>query len=98
MSLKGRHWVLLWLVLFLVAAAAVISRQTRAYELAARLGELRTRRGELEAQAAELTKSIRAAQGRSILGPRARALGLRSAVDTELTIFAAPPVPATGPR
>ena len=98
MSLKGRHWVLLWLVLFLVAAAAVISRQTRAYELAARLGDLRTRRGELEAQAAELTKAIRAAQGRNVLGPRARALGLRSAVDTELTILAAPPVPSERPR
>ena len=98
MSLKGRHWVLLWLVLFLVAAAVVIGRQTRAYEVAARLGELRTRRAELEAQAAELTKSIRAAQGRGVLGVRARALGLRSAVDTELTIFATPPAPTAGHR
>ena len=90
MTLRGRHWVLLWLVLFLVAAAAVIGRQTRAYQLAATLGELRTRRSALEAQAAELAKSIRSAQGRRVLGVRARALGLRSAVDTELTIFTGP--------
>jgi hypothetical protein len=98
MTLRGRHWVLLWLVLFLAAAAAVIGRQTRAYRLATTLGELRTQRSALEAQAAELAKSIRAAQGRRVLGVRARALGLRSAVDTELTIFTVPADTADGPR
>jgi len=44
MTLRGRHWLVLWLVLFLFTAAAVVTRQREALRVAQRLRELRERR------------------------------------------------------
>ncbi|HLB54665.1 MAG TPA: hypothetical protein VJK71_06125, partial [Gemmatimonadales bacterium] len=49
MKLRGRHWLGLWLLLFLGAAALVVTRQRAAILTAGRLAELREQRQSLEA-------------------------------------------------
>lgn len=90
MRLKGRHWLMLWLVLFLCVAAAVVARQTAAFAAARRLRDLRAERTTLEARRADLERRIRTARTRQVLGPRAQALGLHFPGDSEFVTFAVP--------
>lgn len=90
MQLKGRYWILLWLVVFLGVAATVIARQTRALALARQASELQGRRAALEAEAAELERDLHEARSLRVLGEKARALGLRPAADSEMTFLSAP--------
>src|SRR5512134_2223023 len=71
MRLKGRHWVLVWIGVFLLTAAAIIGRQTSAFAAARRLRELREQRTALEAQRADLERRIRESSGRRVLEARA---------------------------
>lgn len=93
MQLKGRHWIVLWLLVFLAVAAVVIERQTRAYRLADSLARIRERRSALEAQASALQRSIEEASSRSAMGRKAAALGLRTPTDAEYVVFPLPPAP-----
>lgn len=95
MQLKGRHWIVLWLLLFLAVAGVVIERQTRAYVLADTLGAIEDRRQALEAEAADLRRSIEAASSRAVIGRRAEELGLRAATDAEYVLFPLPPADAS---
>ncbi|MEP7325402.1 MAG: hypothetical protein ABI836_05580 [Gemmatimonadota bacterium] len=91
MPAKGRHWLLLWLGLFLAVAAVVIARQSDSFRLARELGKLRTEQGSLEGRRAELEQRIRGASSRQVLGSRAfRALGLHDPADSELVLFPMP--------
>ena len=91
MPLRGRHWLLLWLGLFLVVAAVVIARQSASFRIARELGKLRGERASLEARRAELERRIRGASSRQVLGSRAfRALGLHDPADSELVLFPMP--------
>ena len=90
MAIKGRHWVLLWLVLFLAVAALVVARQTAAYQMAARLSQLREERTALEARRAALERRIREAASRDVLGGRATSLGLHQPADSEFILFSVP--------
>lgn len=72
MTLKGRHWVMLWLALFLVVAAAVQLRQTSAIRTAGRLAKLRQQRITLESREADLERRIREASSRPVLGKKAQ--------------------------
>jgi cell division protein FtsL len=92
MTLKGRHWLILWLVAFLAVAAVVISRQTRAHLLAGELQEARERRRVLEAEMAELTRAVREASSREVISRKAEAMGMRVANGSEVTIIPAPAV------
>ncbi len=96
MPLKGRHWVMLWLGLFLGVAATVVARQTAAYQAASRIRRLREERGSLEARRADLQRRIRDASSRQVLGHKAEeSLGLHQPSDSELTVF---PVPSSPER
>ncbi len=96
LRLRGRHWVLLWLLVFLGGALIVVGRQTAAFRTARRLRELREIRGSLEARRAELERRIRVASSREVLVPVARrGLGLHEPADSEFVLFAVPS-PATG--
>jgi hypothetical protein len=98
MRLKGRHWVTLWLLLFLAVAGAVVARQTASFSLARRLRALRSQRTTLEAQQADVERRIRTDRSREVLGPRAQALGLHFPTDSEYTLFAPRPEgPARSP-
>jgi cell division protein FtsB len=89
--LKGRHWVLLWLLIFLGGALVVVGRQTAAFSTARRLRDLREERSNLEARRADLERRIRVASSRQVLVPIARrSLGLHEPADSEFVLFALP--------
>lgn len=81
--LKGRHWLAVWLLVFLGAAAMIVIRQRGAILTATRLGELRERRQALEASRAELVRAISRATSRDVLVPRMERIGLHLPSDTE---------------
>jgi len=92
MNLKGRHWVMLWLVLFLVVTGLVVTRQTSSFEAAKRLNALREEHRALAARRAELERQIRVASSRQTLTEKgARGLDLHMPSDSELTDFVARP-------
>ena len=95
MQLRGRHWILLWLVAFLVVAGTVIGRQSRSYALAADLARMRERRAALEARQSALERAIESASSRAVIGKKAAALGLRAATADEYRILQ---LPAVTPR
>lgn len=92
MTLKGRHWVMLWLALFLAVATIVQVRQTAAYRLSRRVGALRQERANLEARQADLERRIREASSRAVLGRIAEEkLGLHFPRDSEQAPLPLPP-------
>jgi hypothetical protein len=97
MRLKGRHWVLLWLLVFLGGALAVAARQAAGFRTARRLRDLREERSSLEARRADLERRIRVASSRQVLVPMAeRTLGLHEPADSEFVLFMVP-APAPSP-
>jgi hypothetical protein len=97
MRLKGRHWMLLWLLIFLGGALAVVARQTAGFRTARRLHDLREERSSLEARRAELERRIRIASSRQVLVPVAeRSLGLHEPADSEFVLFVVPAPAAAG--
>ncbi|MGQ0702516.1 MAG: hypothetical protein ACT4PM_05220 [Gemmatimonadales bacterium] len=83
MKLKGRHWVGIWLLIFLGAAAVIVTRQRAAILAAGRLAELREHRQALEATRAELTRAIARASSREVLVPKMERAGLHLPSDLE---------------
>jgi hypothetical protein len=95
MRLKGRHWMMIWLVIFLCVLVAITTRQTAGFRTARRVRELREERLALEARRADLERRIRVASSRQVLVPQAqRVLGLHEPSDSEFVLFA---LPAVGP-
>ena len=93
MRLKGRHWLMLWLVVFVVVLLAITTRQSASFRTARRLGELREERTTLEARRAELERQIRVASSRQVLVPLAeRRLSLHEPSDSEFTLLPLPPL------
>jgi hypothetical protein len=98
MRLKGRHWLMLWLVIFVCVLLAIATRQSAGFRTARRLGELREARTALEARRAELERQIRVASSRRVLVPLAeRRLGLHEPSDSEFTLLPLPMVPEGRP-
>jgi cell division protein FtsL len=99
MRIKGRHWVLLWLLIFLGGALIVVARQTVAFRTARELHDLREERSSLEARRADLERRIRVASSRQVLVPIAQhTLGLHEPADSEFVLFAVPaPAESEGP-
>jgi len=90
-KLKGRHWIAVWLAGFLVTAAAIVWRQTRALDTVRQLRALQSTRAALEATRADAIAAIRHAQSRAVMVPLAEArLGLRLPQDTEIVILQVP--------
>lgn len=95
MRLKGRHWMMIWLVILLCVLVAITTRQTAGFRTARRVRELREERLALEARRADLERRIRVASSRQVLVPQAqRLLGLHEPSDSEFVLFA---LPAVGP-
>jgi hypothetical protein len=92
MRVKGRIWLVLWLMFVLVILAWVVRRNTDGYVVASRLDSLRTRESYLVGQRVELEYRIRRAESRAVLVPRAEALGLREPVDSEVVSLTAPEI------
>jgi hypothetical protein len=97
MTLKGRHWVMLWLVVALGTLGGVNLRQTIAYGTVRALRDAREERAALEARRGELERRIFQASGRQVLVPRAEAnLGLHEPGANEITVFVIPPAAPGG--
>lgn len=91
MRLKGRHWMVIWLLTLLCVLVAITTRQTAGFRTARRVRELREERLALEARRADLERRIRMASSRQVLVPIAeRLLGLHEPSDSEFVIFALP--------
>lgn len=90
MLLRGRHWVGLWLLAFLVVASIIVARQSAALAVAKRLQALRTERLELEASQADLERRIQLGSSRQKLIPIAERLGLHLPSDSSSRLFAPP--------
>ncbi|MEZ4412632.1 MAG: hypothetical protein R2910_06595 [Gemmatimonadales bacterium] len=96
MTLKGRHWVMLWLLLFLFVATVVQLRQTASIRMARRVADLRQDRANLEARQADFERRIRDASGRAVLGRKALVdLGLHFPKDSEQAPLPLPPLTGT---
>lgn len=93
MQLKGRHWVIGWLLLFLAVATVIVARQRAALDTAARLRNLHQTRAALEARQADLERRVRDARSRKVLVPRAESLGLHLPTDSEYVRFRLLPDP-----
>jgi len=83
MTLRGRHWIVLWLMLFLGTALAIASRQSKALATARRLAVLQDRRIELEARRTELLRQIGLVTSREILVPRMERAGMHLPSESE---------------
>ncbi len=95
MKVRGRVWLGLWLLLFLVVAVAIVARQRAALQTAGELNRLREERLTLEARQAEFEGRIREAQSRRVLVPKAEArLRLRLPDDSQVTRLRLPASPA----
>lgn len=95
MRLKGRHWLTLWLVVFLGMLLAITARQSAGFRTARAVRELREERLSLEARRADLERRIRSGSSRQVLIPIAeRSLGLHQPSDSEFTLLV---VPDAGP-
>ncbi|MFI5208777.1 MAG: hypothetical protein ACHQU8_09120 [Gemmatimonadales bacterium] len=89
--LKGRHWVALWLLFFLLVALTVVRRQSAALEATRELQQLRRTRGALEVSRSGLVGDIDRARSRAVLVPLVQdKLGLRLPQDSEITILQDP--------
>ena len=85
MRFRGRHWMVIWLLILLCVLVAITTRQTAGFRTARRVRELREERLALEAQRADLERRIRVASSRQVLVPVAeRLLGLHAPSDSEL--------------
>jgi hypothetical protein len=92
MRLRGRHWLVLWLVLLLGVLGSITARQAAGFRTARRLRELREERMALEARRGELERRIRVGSSRQVLVPIVEhALGLHEPSDSEFVLFAVPP-------
>ncbi|HEU5220033.1 MAG TPA: hypothetical protein VFU23_15345 [Gemmatimonadales bacterium] len=98
MTLRGRHWLVLWLMLFLGVAAAVVTRQREALLVAQHLSELKERKTELLGARADLARQIKLATSRAVLVPRMEKAGLHSPADTENTYLKVDSVTPGGGR
>jgi type II secretory pathway pseudopilin PulG len=87
-GLRGRHWTVIVLGVFLLVTLAVAWRQATALATARRLATLERTRVALEVQRSALLGQIRRDRGRAVLVPLAeRRLGLRLPQDSEITIL-----------
>lgn len=83
MRLKGRHWLFLWLMLFLGTAMAIATRQSKGLATARRLADLQSRRTQLEGRRTELLRQIGQATSREVLVPRMERAGMHLPSESE---------------
>jgi membrane protein implicated in regulation of membrane protease activity len=89
---RGRAWVALVLVSFVLIAASVIWRRTAGVEQARELRSLRERRAQLEARKAQLEGDIRRISSRGSLLPIVeRRLDMHVPNDTQVVILTRAP-------
>lgn len=92
MQLKGRHFVIGWMAVFLLSAGVVVVRLRRSFAIADRVKVLQNSIDSLLAVRAEQDNALGPLKGEA-LRIKAEALGLRAASDSELVTLILPPAP-----
>lgn len=93
MRVKGRYFVLAWTAVFLAAVAAIVLRDGAAFPARQHLGDLEKRTRALEGIRADLKTNISGLESSDSLRPKAAALGLRAATDSEIKQLSVPARP-----
>ena len=93
MKVKGRHWTILWMLIFLAVAMVIVGRQKSALATSRRLAKLESERIALDGKMTELEQTIHKAVSREVLVPLAeRKLGLiLPGGDNSTSILVEPP-------
>lgn len=93
MKAKGRHWTMLWMLVFLATAMVIVGRQKSALATSRRLVKLESERTALDGKRTELEQAIHRAMSREVLVPLAeRKLGLiLPGGDNSTSILVEPP-------
>ncbi len=84
MQVRGRHLVLAWTAVFLAVAGLVVSRDRRAFAVQRRVGVLDDHLRALISDRDRLAATIARLSTQEQLQPKAEALGLRIASDSEM--------------
>ena len=93
MRVKGRYFVLAWTAVFLAAVAAIVLRDGAGFPARRHLGDLEKRIRALEGIRADLNARISGLESADSLRPKAAALGLRAATDSEIKQLSVPARP-----
>jgi cell division protein FtsL len=92
MQVRGRHLVLAWTAVFIAVAALVIARDRRAFVVQRRVGLLNDHIRALISDRDRLSATIARLSTQEELQPKAEALGLRIASDSEMVgLLVTPP-------
>lgn len=92
MQVRGRHLVLAWTAVFIAVAALVIARDRRAYLVQRRVTNLSDHISALISDRDRLSATIARLSTQQELQPKAEALGLRIASDSEMVgLLVTPP-------
>lgn len=84
MQVRGRHLVLAWTAVFLAVAGVVVSRDRRALAVQRRMGVVEDHVRALISDRDRLAATIARLSTQEQLQPKAEAMGLRVASDSEM--------------
>lgn len=87
MQVRGRHLVIAWTAVFLAAVGAIVLRTRAGFAIQKHVSELNTHIQALEGVRGDVKAQVARLQSRQVLAPKAAALGLRFASDTEFTLL-----------
>lgn len=93
MQVRGRYLVFAWTAVFFVAAGSIVLRTRAGFAMAHRVSLLEAQIRMLESSRAAITAEVAELEGRTVLVPKAEALGLRFTPDSDLVML-----PRTGKR
>ncbi|MES2125551.1 MAG: hypothetical protein V4503_12780 [Gemmatimonadota bacterium] len=84
MQVRGRHLVLAWTAVFLAVAGVIVSRDHRGFELQRRAREVSDHVRALLSDRDRYAAAIARLSTQEVLQPKAEAMGLRVASDSEM--------------
>jgi len=90
MRVKGRYLVVAWMAVFLATVGVIVVRDDSAFTIRRRVDVVENRIKALQAMRANLETSIAQLESHEDLAPKAQALGLRFATDSELVSLTLP--------
>jgi cell division protein FtsL len=93
MRVRGRYLIVAWTAVFLAAVGAIVFRTRDGFQAQAHVTALDDSIQVLEGIHGDVEAKIAQLESRSALAPKAQALGLRFASDSEFQLLAIP-----GPR
>lgn len=84
MQVRGRHLVLAWTAVFLAVAGVIVYRDHRGFEMQRRARQLNDHVRALMSDRDKFAAAIARLSTQEVLQPKAEAMGLRTASDSEM--------------